>query len=349
MESKPSIRERPSAIRGFQDVTPITATRPPIAPTSGDVVDISGFTFLVLVKICLTHACRELRFSTQPGTSSVRPVRKLALRLVESQMLNRIAQLALLLVIGACPSLASAQINGFTEPFRKVELASDEAGSIASLLVDEGSHVEAGQVLAELDDRVQRLQVESAEHLVNSTSALEAASRTLDKRSLIAGRIRELINTGHATESELIRAELEESIARAKYVAAEEETIGREIDLRRAQLMLERRAIRAPFSAVVSQVYRQEGEFLSPLHPEVVSLIQVDKLLAVFNVPSNEIADLRNLSQIPVLFNDGTEVTGKLHSIGVQTDAESGTVAVKVLLDNSAGNLRGGEQCYLDR
>ncbi len=264
-------------------------------------------------------------------------------------MLNRIAKLALLLVLGTCPAVASAQINGFTEPFRKVELASDEAGSIAKLRVEEGSLVEAGQILAELDDRVQRLQVESARHLVNSTSAMEAASRTLEKRSLIARRIRDLINTGHATESESIRAELEESIARAKYVAAEEEAIGREIDLRRAQLMLERRAIRAPFDAVVAKVYRQEGEFLSPLHPEVVSLIQVDRLLAVFNVPSNEIKDLREQSKITVFFNSGLDVIGELHSIGVQTDAESGTVAVKILLDNAEGKLRSGEQCYLDR
>ena len=270
-------------------------------------------------------------------------------QLVDITMLNRIGLVTLLLACGACPAFATAQINGFTEPFREVELASDEAGSIARLYVEEGSRVEAGEVLAELDDRVQRLQVESAQHLVNSNSALDAARRSLEKRELIATRIRELIETGHATDSEIIRAELEQSIARAKYMAAEEEAIGREIDLRRAQLMLERRSIRAPFTAVVAQIYRHEGEFLSPVHPEVVSLIQVDKLLAVFNVPSSEIADLKNQKQIPVLFNDGTEVMGSLHLIGVETDAESGTVAVKVLLDNANGQLRSGEQCFLDR
>ena len=66
-------------------------------------------------------------------------------------------------------------------------------------------------------------------------------------------------------------------------------------------------------------------------------------------MPSNEIADLKDMNEIPVLFNDGSEVMGSLHSIGVETDAESGTVAVKVLLDNARGQLRSGEQCFLDR
>ena len=44
---------------------------------------------------------------------------------------------------------------------------------------------------------------------------------------------------------------------------------------------------------------------------------------------------------------DGVDVIGTIYSIGVQTDAESGTVQVKVELDNSEGKLRGGEQCYL--
>lgn len=251
-------------------------------------------------------------------------------------------------IFALAPSTAQAQINGFTEPLRKIELASDESGSISQMPVEEGDRVQTGDVLAHLDDRVQRLQVESARHLTQSTSSLDAARRTLEKRELISGRIRQLVSTGHATESEIIRADLEESIARARYVAAEEESIGRDIDLRRAELMLERRIIRAPFDGVVAKIHRREGEFLSPLHPELVTLIQVDKLLAVFNVPSSEVVGLRQKDRLSVSFADGVDRVGSLHSVNVQTDAESGTVQVKVLLDNAKGRLRSGEQCFLD-
>ena len=246
------------------------------------------------------------------------------------------------------PTVAKGQINGFTQPFREIDLASDETGSIASIAVEAGSHVEKGQVIARLDDAVQLLQVEQADHQFRSTSALESTKRTLEKRQLITARIRDLINNGSATESELIRAELEESIARENFSAAQENAVGYEINLRRAQLMLERRLIRAPFSGVISKIHQREGEFVSAMHPELVHLVQVDKLLAIFDLPSHQVNLLDTEKPITVGFHDGTEAQGTLYSVGVQTRAESGTIEVKILLDNQNGKLRSGEQCYLD-
>lgn len=246
------------------------------------------------------------------------------------------------------PTATQAQINGFTMPFREIDLASDETGSIAEMLVEEGSPVDKGQVIARLDDAVQKLHVEQADHQFRSTSALQSAKRTLEKRELITARIQDLINNGSATESELIRAELEESIARENFSAAQENAVGYEINLRRAQLMLERRLIRAPFTGVISKIHQREGEFVSAMHPELVHLVQVNKLLAIFDLPSHQVNLLESDAPITVGFHDGTEAQGTLHSVGVQTRAESGTIEVKILLDNQNGNLRSGEQCYLD-
>ncbi len=255
---------------------------------------------------------------------------------------------AILLAIVFMPVASHAQISGFTEPFRQIELASDEAGTIAELNVVEGSVVDNGEILARLDDRVQLLQVESAQHLVNATSALDAARKLLKKRQMIADRIEELVSTGHATTSEMIRADLERSIAHAKYLAAEEEAVSREIDLRRANVMLERRSIRAPFDGVVSKVHRKQGEFLSPLRPEIVTLIQIDTLLAVFNIPSDMINSFERGREYTISFDNGMQVAGTVHQIGVATDAESGTVQIKIKLDNSDRRIRSGEQCYLE-
>ncbi len=252
------------------------------------------------------------------------------------------------LAISVCPQLLFAQINGFTQPIRQVELASDETGAISELLVDEGHPVSKDQVMARLDDRVQKLQVESALHLSTAHSALDAARQSLEKRELIAQRIRELIATGHATESEQIRADLEYSIAHAKFLAAQEDAVGREIDLRRAELLLDRRTIRAPFDGVVSVIHRRQGEFLSPVRPELATIVDVSSLLAVFNIESSELADVQSRENLTITMSDDTQVTGKLYSVGVQTDAESGTVQIKIQLDNADGKLRSGEQCYLE-
>jgi RND family efflux transporter MFP subunit len=239
------------------------------------------------------------------------------------------------------------EFDGFTEPLRVVSLASDETGTIAELLVAEGDYVEKGEPIARLDDRLQRLQLEMARHLASSASALSAAQQTYKKRAAINDQLQVLRRTGHAAESELIRAEMELAIAKSKFLAAEEDMTTRQLELQRAEVMLDRRTVRAPFAGVVSIVHRFPGEYVSPVRPEIVTLAQIDQLLAVFNLPSRRVAGLTVDQPAHVRLASGDTLDGVIHSIGVQTDAQSGTVIVKVRLDNTSGALRSGDQVVL--
>ena len=244
-------------------------------------------------------------------------------------------------------SETSEGIRGFTEPYRLAELASDETGAISKLNVDVGSVVQQHEIIATLDDRVQKLQVEAAKHLAASTAELDSARLTLQKRQTVLEIIQELRKSGGTTPSELARAEMELAVAKARLVKAQEDIVSYEIELRKAEIQLDRRWIRAPFAGVVSQVHRRDGEFLSPLHPEVITLVQVDTLLGAFNIPSSQVATVNLGQEVVVEFTNGELVSATVHSIGVQTDAESSTVLVKVKIDNSQGLLRSGEQCQL--
>ena len=247
----------------------------------------------------------------------------------------------------AC-QITEGQIDGFTEPFRQIDLSSDETGAIQSLNVEEGDTVKQGDVVASLDDRVQALQLKIATHTANSTSQLIAAKRTLEKREAIADQLRLLKSRGHASESEIIRAEMELSIAKAKFLAAQEERAVRIVERERALVDLERRKIRAPFDGVVSKVHRRDGEFLSPLRPEIVTLIQTDRLLASFAVPSTLVQSLTEGQELEIELGEGHRMTAVVHKIGVQTDAQSGTVEVKLLINNGQGRYRAGEMCTLN-
>jgi RND family efflux transporter MFP subunit len=243
---------------------------------------------------------------------------------------------------------AAGQTQGFIEPYRTIALSSDESGAIAALNVEEGDRVRNNDVIATLDSRVQELQLEIAEHMEAATSQLAAAEHTYKKRMAISQQLEQLREKGHASESELIRADMELSIAKAKFLAAKEEQAVREIEKRRAAVQLERRNIRAPFDGVVSKIHRREGEFLSPLRPEIVTLIQTDQLLAAFAVPSSMVSTFQPGKQFDIEIVGGQKVVGTVHSIGVETDAQSGTVVVKFLIDNPAHEIRAGESCVLN-
>ncbi|MEL7498197.1 MAG: efflux RND transporter periplasmic adaptor subunit [Planctomycetota bacterium] len=252
---------------------------------------------------------------------------------------------ALLLV-----NLANGQIDGidgFTEPFQKVDLASDESGAIDQLNFDAGMKVKKGDVVAKLDPRAQELQLEIATHLASTQSQMVAAERSYEKRTSILERLRQLKSKGHASESEIIRAEMELAIAEAKLLSVKEEQVVREIEKRRAEVQLDRRFIRAPFDGVIAEVHRREGEFLSPLHPEIVSIVKVDRLLAKFAVPSSQSSMFKVGSEFEIQMGNGKTVTGKVYQVGVEIDAQSSTVEIKLVVENSDFSIKSGASCTL--
>ena len=153
---------------------------------------------------------------------------------------------------------------------------------------------------------------------------------------------------GHASESELIRSDLELSIAEANYFNTVEEAAVREVEMRRARVQLEKRTIVAPFDGVIAAISRREGEFLSPLHPEVCTLIQVDQLLATFNVDSQTARDFHLGQQHDLRLSDGTTIQAVVHSVGVEINPRSGTVEVKFVINNEEFKIRSGESCTLN-
>ena len=242
----------------------------------------------------------------------------------------------------------SAQTQGFTEPFRTIDLSSDESGAIASLLVEEGQRVAEGEIIASLDKRLQSLQFEIAKQMAEATSQLTAADHTYKKRKAIFDRLMQLKSKGHASSSEIIRAQMELSIAHAKLLSAQEDQVVREIEQKRAQVQLERRDVRTPFDGIVSKIHRREGEFLSPLRPEIVTIVQTDRLLATFAVPSNQISQFEIGKQFNLEISGGKSVMASVFSIGVETDAQSGTILVKLVIDNDKQEFRAGESCMLN-
>jgi len=263
-------------------------------------------------------------------------------------------QQLIIMTIGICltfftfAAVSHGQIEGFTEPFRSIDLSSDEAGAIAELKVDEGFDVEKGDVIAQLDDRVQQVQVQIATEMANATSQLDAARKTLEKRRMISQRLQTMQNNGHASDSELIRSEMELSIAESKYNAAREEAAIRAMEKQRAEIQLSRRSITAPISGIVSKVHRRDGEYLSPLRPEVVTIIQVDRLLSTFNIPVSQAGEFRVGKEFELKFESGKTIVASVYSVSVSTDAQSQTVEVKLVFENRGRIFRAGENCTLN-
>lgn len=254
---------------------------------------------------------------------------------------------ALVLILSSASALADSY-EGFTEPYRTINVAASETGIIAELLVGEGDEVQAGQPLAKLNDDVQQALLAIAKQSMQAKGQLDAAIAELNLRKARQGKLKSLLNDGYARQEEFDRASTEVEVARANVLTAREELLNRKLQHAKIKVQLDRRTIRAPIAGVVTTLHKQMGEFVAPNNPDVLTIVELDPLLANFTVSSLQAELLQYDQPITVLFTtNGLETTGYVESISPVTDAESGTVRIKIRVENPAGRFRSGERCRI--
>jgi RND family efflux transporter MFP subunit len=240
-------------------------------------------------------------------------------------------------------------VEGFTEPNRIVQVASAETGIVQALLVKVGDQFGGGQIIATLDDDLQRSQVAIVEQQASARGRIKAAEAELGLNQRRYEKLLQLLSAGqaHAEETERARANLE--IAEGKLLAEQDEHQLLKLQLERARLLLQKRLVVAPFSGVISELHRQAGEYVSPAVPQVVTLVELDPLKATFLLTRQQLARLTLQQQVKVYFVEAAlQAEGVVDSIAPVTDAESGTTAVRVQIANPGWKLRSGERCRLD-
>src|SRR5436305_4449141 len=135
----------------------------------------------------------------------------------------RLAVTALFLFT-VCPCAHSDDaIDGFTEPFRKIELAPAEAGVLTSRMANEGDTVEAGQLLGALDNDVLQISLKISKQVLESRGKLAAAKAERDLRAVRAARLKELHPKGFAHREEVDRAAADLAVAEANVLSLTEQ------------------------------------------------------------------------------------------------------------------------------
>ncbi|MGB7326933.1 MAG: efflux RND transporter periplasmic adaptor subunit [Rubripirellula sp.] len=238
--------------------------------------------------------------------------------------------------------------EGLIEPKHTIMVAASEVGLLESLDVKVGDRVTAGEVVAHLDDAMQQSAVRIATLQSLMTGERDAAKAELDFSQTRAQKLRPLAENGMARPDELARAETELRVSAARYAAAEEQFQLRQLELQRYRLQLERRRVRSPMSGVISRVLRKPGEFISPGEPSVVQMLVVDQLIAVFNIPIEDTPEIKVGTPVRVfLRSTSSKVDAVVTSLAPEIEGESGTLQVRVELDNTDGRMMAGDRCTL--
>lgn len=238
-------------------------------------------------------------------------------------------------------------VTGELRALRQAEVASQEGGLVAEMLVDIGSRVEADQELARLDD--ERLQLEKQ----RATAERAAAASTIAEASSIRDRwaseiasLQEAAQRGAGNARERRDADAEFHQAAARFEKAE-----RDVEVYDARLaLLERRLkdmhVRAPFAGVVSKKLTERGEWVSE-GDSVCEILATNEFELALDVPQRY---LPVLASTPL---SGADLVVRLDAAGddlvlenvrlvPNVDQRSRTFTLVALVPNPRGSLAAG-------
>ena len=246
------------------------------------------------------------------------------------------------------PRPTSTMYEGFTIPKHEILVAASELGRLKTMEVKVGDKVRDGELLGSLEDSTQVSAVRIASAKANMTGELEAVRAEHKLAQLRVLKLRELASEKMARPDELARAEADLEIAQGRMKATEEQILLNKLELERHQVALRRRKILAPMSGIIADVLRLPGEYVTPADPAVVRLLVVDQVYAVFNIPVSEASRVTVNSPAKVYLR-GAERTidAVVSTVAPMIDGESGTVEVRLEINNTDHQIKSGDRCTL--
>ena len=237
--------------------------------------------------------------------------------------------------------------SGHLTASRRATVSSETTGRLAEVLVEEGSHVRKGQLVARLDSRDAQLQVRLAESQLDSARLL-AARQTVDAteaREKLA-RIRALHEQKFVSDDQVKTSEFAVQKLEAGQVNAANDIIVAERRLAIQRQFLDNMNIVAPFDGLVTERAAQVGEIVSPIsagggftRTGICTLVDVESIAAHVRINEKYIGRVRQGQTVTVVPRAYPELRlrGRVATIMPALERETASVEVIVeLLDHDS-------------
>ena len=257
-------------------------------------------------------------------------------------------------------------VGSFTAD-EEVIVAAQAAGELAELNVDFGSFVQAGQVIATIDQRDAKLKIEQAEATLKQTLArlgmkegekfdavqnadVKVAKAQLDWTKMDLDRAARLVENGDVSRSVFDQAQTQNNLAQARYQAAVD-AVNQQlavVEQQRSALNLAKKAladtiVRAPISGAVKEKHTARGAYL-PVNGRIVTLVKINPLRLRAEIPEAAAAAVRTgqLMKLQVDAFPNRVFSGRIVRIGPSLNEQTRALTVEAQVANPGNLLRPG-------
>jgi len=203
-----------------------------------------------------------------------------------------------------------------------VELAFETPGIVSEIKFKANQTIRKGEVLVQLDDTVERADIQDVQANVKTAESSFERAKTLSAR-------------GYGTEANLDQASALLAAARSR--------------LARLQATLEQKALKAPFSGVIGIPRIDVGQYLQP-GTVIASFQDLSSMKVDFTVPEQRAAEVKLGQEVRIGTTEGN-LPFKGHVIGKdpRVDPKTRLVSVQALVeDNKDGTILPGQFLHVE-
>ena len=181
---------------------------------------------------------------------------------------------------------------GTSRAARRAELGFKRGGEVATVMVDLGDSVAAGQLLAQLDTRAlaSDLRRAQSEEVLAAANRRSASAQT-ELAANTERRVRALRANGNVSQQAFDEAHLQYRVSRAQLEVAQASLGRAQAAVEAMEVALSEAEIRAPFGGIIQARHVDEGSQIGPGSP-ALSLVETSKREAHVGIPESAVTSL---------------------------------------------------------
>ena len=218
-------------------------------------------------------------------------------------------------------------ITGSLSAPQDASLSSQTAGTIVDL-VEIGTRVEEGSVIARLDDRIIQ-------------AALNQARANLDAVQSQANLMEDMYRRQEPLYQDSIISAIEYENVLAQLNQAKAALAQSEAAVAQAEQQLENTFVKAPFSGIIEERFAEQGEQVMPGMP-IARIVNTRRLKVMAGVPETYAADIRKGSSVSVSFRayGGMTREATVSFVGSVINPQNRTFMIEIDISNDDGLLK---------
>ena len=240
----------------------------------------------------------------------------------------------------AGPSLLDA--SGYIVARRRATVSSKVTGKVVKVMLEEGQRVEAGEVIATLDDSNWRAAlVQSKAQLQQAEANVASAQTAFDDAKPIFERAEKQKAAAVISAQSFDESHAQYNVAHNNLFIAQRGLEAARAGVEVAQRNLDDTVIRAPFAGVVTEKAAQPGEMVSPIsagggftRTGIGTIVDMDSLEVEVDVSENFINRVRPQQPVTIKLNayPDWDIPGSVIATIPTADRAKATVKVRIAI-----------------